>query len=146
MLNWPQLLGEKQGYMHKLDPRLKNWTRRWFVLKGKELKYYRSKVCCQGLCLSLSLSLSFSVSLSLSCSFVIHVFPSNMQESWNYTKPKGVINLAQWCRITRHEMTSSLQVSVSPLPGSTRNSTMSPFLPLCVAGHTYKNLSLCCRQ
>ena len=102
-----QLLGEKQGYMHKLDPRLKNWTRRWFVLKGKELKYYRSKVC-QFLSLSLSLS-------PLSCSFVI--FPSDTQECWNCAKPKGIINLAQWCRITRHEMTSSFQVSVCVLFG-----------------------------
>ena len=38
-----QILCEKQGYLHKLDPRLKHWTRRWFVLKGKELKYF-SKV------------------------------------------------------------------------------------------------------
>lgn len=65
---------EKQGYMHKLDPRLKHWTRRWFVLKGKELKYYSKK----------------ATSLS---------------------KAKGVINLETWCRITRHEMTSSFQLA-----------------------------------
>lgn len=124
-----QILGEKQGYMHKLDPRLKNWTRRWFVLKGKELKYYRSKVC-QSYFLSLSLSLylylyvhlsiylsiyvSIYLSLALSLSFSLNYnacISFDPQDSWCYSKPKGVINLAQWCRITRHEMTSSFQVS-----------------------------------
>lgn len=26
-----------------MGPKQKHWTRRWFVLKGSELKYYRSK-------------------------------------------------------------------------------------------------------
>jgi hypothetical protein len=37
------VLCEKQGYLHKLDPKLKHWTKRWFILKGKELKYFSKK-------------------------------------------------------------------------------------------------------
>ncbi|XP_063117916.1 pleckstrin homology domain-containing family H member 2 isoform X13 [Rattus norvegicus] len=33
---------EKSGYLLKMSGRLKTWRRRWFVLKGGELLYYRS--------------------------------------------------------------------------------------------------------
>lgn len=32
---------EKSGYLRKMDIRLRNWNRRWFVLKDTELKYYK---------------------------------------------------------------------------------------------------------
>lgn len=28
--------------MKKMDPKKKNWNRRWFVLKGVELRYFKS--------------------------------------------------------------------------------------------------------
>ena len=39
----PQTVVEKSGFLNKMGPEKKRWTRRWFVLKGSELKYYRSK-------------------------------------------------------------------------------------------------------
>ena len=32
---------EKSGYLKKMDLKFRNWNRRWFVLKGTELKYYK---------------------------------------------------------------------------------------------------------
>lgn len=32
---------EKSGFLRKMDFKLKNWKRRWFVLKDTELKYYK---------------------------------------------------------------------------------------------------------
>lgn len=34
---------EHSGYLAKLDGRLKAGRRKWFVLKGSELKYYKNK-------------------------------------------------------------------------------------------------------
>lgn len=86
--------------MHKLDPRLKHWTKRWFVLRGKELKYYRSKVCE-------SVGVLRVLMREGGKRNIIVLF---QEHSCN---PKGVVNLGAWCRITRHELTSSFQVSCS---------------------------------
>lgn len=38
---------EKSGYLLKMSVRVKTWKRRWFVLKGGELLYYKSPVSGQ---------------------------------------------------------------------------------------------------
>lgn len=35
---------EKSGYLLKMGGKVKTWKRRWFVLKGGELLYYKSPV------------------------------------------------------------------------------------------------------
>ena len=35
---------EKSGYLTKLGGKVKNWKKRWFVLKNEELFYYKSPV------------------------------------------------------------------------------------------------------
>ncbi len=35
---------EKCGYLTKLGGKVKNWKRRWFVMKNGEMLYYKSPV------------------------------------------------------------------------------------------------------
>ena len=70
-----QTLPEKSGYLNKMDPKQKRWSRRWFVLRGSELKYYRTKDAFFGL-----------------------------------KRPKGVINLDSWCKLSRRESLEAFEV------------------------------------
>lgn len=40
---------EKSGYLLKMGGKVKTWKRRWFVLKGGELLYYKSPVSISNL-------------------------------------------------------------------------------------------------
>jgi hypothetical protein len=36
----------KQGYLVKKGAKRKNWTNRWFVLRGNQLEYYKDPIVC----------------------------------------------------------------------------------------------------
>ena len=66
---------EKSGYLNKMDPKQKRWNRRWFVLKGSELKYYRNK-----------------------------------DSFYSLKRPRGVINLDLWCKLSRRGTMAAFEV------------------------------------
>ena len=83
MTSLPPLLDEEteRGWMLKESGKNQIKRRRWFVLRGDVISYYKTKVgfcflslsLCLSVSLSLSLSLSVSVSLSLSLSVSVSV-------------------------------------------------------------------------
>ena len=69
-----QIILEKSGYLNsKIAPKQKHWTKRWFILKGSELKYYRTR-----------------------------------EYFFGYKRPKGLVNLALCCQLSRHETTEGM--------------------------------------
>ena len=127
--------------MHKLDPSMKRWTRRWFVLKGRELKYFSSVSIYNctvflHLCIILYYTVLYII-LYYTVLYCIILYYTVLYIILYYTvlyciiliitinvmffkaksrKAKGVINLETWCKISRHEMTSSFQVHLLLLP------------------------------